>query len=817
VFRRFLNTLCWLLCALTIQADPLQHPADSLRKLLLTGQRDGIARAEILIRLAGAEKTRNVSVAELYAGEAMGITRLHDDNSLKAKACHVMGQVQEEQNRFDSAIVLYSEAIQLFTAPSDHLDLAITHNERGICFENKGNYQAAYQDYLSALKIYEELHDQRGIANEYLNLGLIHEYRNELKEAESYFRKALAINRSIKAEDGIASALNNLGIVYQQQKQYEEALVHFQQVLAIDMQNKDEQNIASSLNNIGTVTAEMGRHKEALEYYQQSAEIKSRLNDMIGLSNTYNNIASSLVSLSRLDEAESYLKRSEKLSRQYGFSNNIVETYEIYYKLHLARKNYEKALAYFQLFRATGDSIRNNENELAIHRMKNEYQLDKANAELNIKNTQLEAEQQSRVLYIIIILLLITVSFFLYLNSKRIRNLYKVLHAQHKDLIEAKEKAEEATKIKSQFLSVMSHEIRTPLNAIIGIANLLSDEIRQDRHQENIRVLHSSSQNLMRLINDLLDLSKLEVGKMEIDQGKVGLKKVCENIREMFAVLAAEKGIVLRLDFDESIPATLRGDDVKLSQAITNLVGNAIKFTQNGTVVLSLKLLYTHNDETAVAFSVTDTGIGIPKDKQQSIFDSFIQVSSDTNKKFGGTGLGLSISKKLVEAMGGKLSVVSDVGKGSAFSFDLVFRNIQVPDEESAEVITEDVLYKGKQILIADDNPVNVFVLRQFLQKWGATTMEAADGNQVMSLLKEHRFDMVLMDIQMPEKDGIEATREIRSSGQAWSNIPVIAITASHEEEVKDKIRESGMNDFVIKPFMPDELTRKISRVFNIS
>jgi signal transduction histidine kinase/BarA-like signal transduction histidine kinase len=811
---KYLLHICLLCCgfAAVIVANAGNHETDSLRYLLNKEERPGI-KAELLLQLANAELDEEDIEAERHAAEALHIAQSLKSKVLLARSYHILGLIEDGRSKFDSAIYYYSLSIEHFAGSDEKKELAATLNERGISYENKADYKRAYQDYLNALKLYDQLKDIRGIANEHLNLGLIHQYRDESDAAERYFRKALMLSRSISNEAGIASALNNLGINYQEQAQYDSALICFKQVLAIDLKTGDQRNIASSLNNIGTVSAQMGKYEEALDYYKRSASLKGAEGDYIGLSNTYNNMAASLIHLNRLDEAEKYLVRSKDLSDSYGFKNNIVETYQTYYELELARKNYQKALFYYQLYKSTNDSIQKHESELAIHQLENQYHLDKANTELALTNTQLQGEQQFRLLYIIIILLLAAVSVYLYFNSKRIRNLYKVLNLQHGDIIEAKEKAEEATRIKSQFLSVMSHEIRTPLNAIIGVANLLSEEIKNKEQVENVKVLHASSQNLMNLINDLLDLSKLEVGKMQVDMGNISLKRICENIREMFAVLAAQKGIFLRLEFDETIPELLTGDDIKLNQAITNLVGNAIKFTQQGSVHLSVRLVQSNKETSTVQFAVTDTGIGIPFDKQQSIFDSFIQVSAETHKRFGGTGLGLSISQKLVEVMGGKLSLLSEEGKGSTFSFQLTFVNEKTePEKEFTKALSQSERFKGKHFLIADDHPVNVFVLKQFLHKWGATTIDATNGSQVISLLRSQHFDMVLMDIQMPEKDGLQATREIRGSGEKWSNIPVIAITASHEEAVKENIRESGMNDFVIKPFMPDDLMHKISR-----
>lgn len=796
--------------ALAYQQNPSE---DSITSLISTQNIGGKNRIEALIELARIKKSKNYAEAKIIAEKAVDEAAVLKVKQLTGKAYMVMAEIEEEHNNIDSAIAHYNFAIRFFNPQTDKFLLAKSYNERGIAYENKGLYTKAYESYIRSLRLFDELNDQKGICNEYLNIGLIHQYKKEFASAERYFNQALLIARRINYRTGQASGLNNLGINFKQQKDFSKAYRYFLQVLTMDMQDGDQANIASSLNNLGTVNSDMGKYALALAYYEKSLSIKKKLGDAVGLANTYNNVGVSLLRLKRVNESEAAFKEALSLCNRYGLHNTVVETYQGLSELESLRKNHKQALEYYLKYDEIRDSIDNSESSLTIRDLEAEYQLDKAQAEIDRQQTEIQNASTSRVLYLVIISLLLIISLYFFYSIRHTQKLYTILNKRNEELELAKENAEQATNAKTQFLSVMSHEIRTPLNAIIGIANLLDEDLTNEPHRKNISVLRIASQNLLHLINDLLDLNKLEVGKMEVDHTQLNIRKLVDSIKGMFGVSATQKGIDLLLEFDYSIPSALIGDETKLNQAITNLVSNAIKFTRNGYVKINVSLVESKVDASTILFSVSDTGIGIPADKQQTIFESFAQASTDTNRKYGGTGLGLSISKKLVEVMGGKLQVRSEKHKGSEFSFSLTFRHDYLPNvqAEKKEQV-ENVLFKGKRILIADDNAVNIFVLKQFLTKWGVDVVEAENGWIALQKMQEESFDLVLMDVQMPVKDGIEATIDIRNSGKPWSVIPIIAITASHESEVRIKIKECGMNDFIIKPFIPADLVEKLSK-----
>ncbi len=381
------------------------------------------------------------------------------------------------------------------------------------------------------------------------------------------------------------------------------------------------------------------------------------------------------------------------------------------------------------------------------------------------------------------------------------------------ELIKAKELAEEASKAKEQFLSTMSHEIRTPMNAVIGMTNILLNENPKPEQLPNLTALKYSAENLLALLNDILDFSKIEAGKIEISSLPIDIKTTAENLRNSFDQLAKEKGIELKTSIDKRIPLNLLGDQVRINQVLTNLIGNALKFTEKGSVELSLKLVKDLKNSAHIAFSISDTGIGINKNFLGSIFREFTQVNAETTRRFGGTGLGLAISQRLVKLQGGSIKVRSIPEKGSTFYFTLKLSKYDpsLIKNQNVEILEEKLIFsKPYKILVVEDNEINKLIAEKFLVKWGLAVDHAENGKEAIDKISENSYDLILMDLEMPVMSGYEATTIIRSLPDATkSKVPIIALTASAMQDIQRKIYSLGMNDFVIKPFNPAEL-RKI-------
>ncbi|RFM30269.1 PAS domain-containing hybrid sensor histidine kinase/response regulator [Deminuibacter soli] len=382
------------------------------------------------------------------------------------------------------------------------------------------------------------------------------------------------------------------------------------------------------------------------------------------------------------------------------------------------------------------------------------------------------------------------------------------------ELIQTRLQAELAAKAKTDFLSVMSHEIRTPLHAIIGFSHLLLENRPRADQQEFLNMLKFSGETLLHIINDILDFNKLESGKLELDTEEFNLKDLLDNIYKTFLPKAKENGIQLQLLFDQRLPAHVKADPGRISQVINNLVSNAIKFTPKGSVKIIVTLESEENNDCMVEFAVKDTGIGIAYDKQQKIFDLFTQADSNTTRKYGGTGLGLSIAKKLLQLMKSDIKLESDTWNGSKFYFSVRLQKAGGVAESPDDAMQSEGRYNrhafdGKKILLAEDNEINVMVARQFVADWGGLVVVANNGIEAVDLFTTDTFDLVLMDLQMPQMDGFTSSREIRKHN---SHVPIVALTASPIDEVIGNIMSSGMNDYISKPFVPDMLYSKLSK-----
>jgi two-component system, sensor histidine kinase len=383
-------------------------------------------------------------------------------------------------------------------------------------------------------------------------------------------------------------------------------------------------------------------------------------------------------------------------------------------------------------------------------------------------------------------------------------------------------KAEKSSQAKSEFLSIMSHEIRTPLNAVIGMSNLLLMSNPRHDQKENLEILKFSASNLLALVNDVLDFNKIESGKVVFESISMNLEDLMQNICGGQRIKAEEKGLTFKLDVDTRLRSKIVfGDPTRITQIIFNLVNNAIKFTKEGHIWVRATCVEDRHNMITVNFSVKDTGIGIEKHNLESIFEPFAQESISTTRQYGGTGLGLAIIKRLLELQGLKMHVASKLGVGSEFSFNMEFpvsTEVISPSVENstttAPIYNPNDNITGMRVLIAEDNMVNVMLMKKLFSKWNIVPTIAENGERAVELVQYGNFDIILMDLQMPVMNGFDAATEIRKMPDPKkANIPIIALTASALFDIRERVFNSGMNDYVAKPFKPMELYEKMQHL----
>lgn len=381
------------------------------------------------------------------------------------------------------------------------------------------------------------------------------------------------------------------------------------------------------------------------------------------------------------------------------------------------------------------------------------------------------------------------------------------------NLTKSKELAEDAARAKSNFLSTMSHEIRTPLNGVIGMINIILEENPKSEIREDLETIKYSADNLLHIVNEVLDYTKIESGKIVLEKKDFSLRALCENILKIHRPKASEKNLKLTMEFDPKIPEILIGDEYRNTQILNNLLSNSLKFTDVGEVSLYVRLKQKKEDTCIIEFKVSDTGIGIDKEKQREIFKDFTQAESDHTRKYGGTGLGLAITKRLVEIQNGKIDVVSGPQIGTTFVFTIHFA---IKSEQPMSVTSNSPQkiqesFQGQRVLLVEDNQVNIIVTKKFLEKWGLKVDVAINGLEAVNHVRAIKYDLILMDLHMPLMDGFEATKKIREFNK---ETPIIGLSADVMTESLSSLQSIGMNDFVTKPFRPNDFFIKLKSYF---
>lgn len=675
-----------------------------------------------------------------------------------------------KDNNYKDALFHTRKAILYAEKNKNIQDQASQHFTLGKLYYDLKKYDDAIESLLKSSNLYATLKPSSNQANIYYYIGLCYMAEHDFENAALHFDKAKSIYTKLKIPD-IAELLTlQEGLMYKSQNKLDLALSVFKTIIAKPDHPILADTKAEALYQMGSLEALKNRNNLALSYLNKALDLNSKTENLEQKSNIL--LALSTLHEKTLDKNNAYSYLKQHL--------NLKERIEILNDKRLDIDDYTK-------FRES-------------ERLKEIIQADNKNKELQEAN---KFSKLISILAIALISILSLLSLSLYKNNIIRNQSNLLLQEKNKELEIAKNKAEKASKARAEFLSTVSHELRTPLNAINGITHLLLQENPRETQMDYLTSLKFSGDYLTKFINEILEINKIESHKVQIKHSSFNLKKLLKNIQNSLKELALVNDNRFIFEIDPAIPDYLNGDITKLSQIILNLINNALKFTKSGVVTVIAKLDTKTDKKATIHFEITDTGIGIPEDKLHSVFDSFSQGSIEVNRKYGGTGLGLTIVKKLTKILGGQIKLKSTVGKGSTFSFHLLFEISTQPSRIEIKPKADDqAKLLNKKILLVEDNKINQMISKKMLERKGITCITIDCGEEAIEAARNNKFDLILMDVHLPGMNGTVATQEIRLFDTVT---PIIALTAISLDENRDMLLSFGMNDVITKPFIPEE------------
>ncbi len=692
---------------------------------------------------------------------------------------------------FETAILSLNEANKLALNSNDALLKSDIRYNIAELHYNLQNFQKASEEINKSITLIEALekdaNKEAEIAKAYTLKGLILIKTGDYKTSETFLKDAYKIFIQLNDEAGQSHVILGLGLLELQKKNYKSAINYFDATIPLLKTNEFI-------------------YEEA-EAYLRKAEAFLNLKD--GNQST------------NLSKAKTSLNEALALIDANLFSKLKADSYKVVSYIALRENDYAKSQENLELYETKSEELYKVYMDAVSKGVDVESSIGDLNEiiatqkdDLDKKKKSIKFTQMTTGLSIALIVILSLLTLSLYKNNNLRAKANGLLKDKNTELQLAKEKAEKASLAKAQFLSTITHELRTPLYAVTGLTHLLLEENPKEHQKEHLNSLKFSGEYLLSLINNILDLNKLEANKVELERTTFSLKKRINDVLIALKKSADDKKNKLHLEFDKDIPNKLVGDPLKLSQVLINLIGNSLKFTQNGQVTVRVQNIEQKTNKVLLHFEIEDNGVGISRKKQKSIFETFSQGSLQINRKFGGTGLGLSIVKNLLELMNSKINLESQLGKGSKFWFNLTLSvSDEFQDDNNPENTVYDINYaelENKSVLVVEDNKINQMITKKILEKNHMKCMVADNGMDAIKIVKENEFDVILMDIHMPGISGIEATQKIREFDK---QIPIIALTAVTVDENLDDFYRAGFNDIIPKPFKTEEFFEKIYRI----
>ena len=710
----------------------------------------------------------------------------------------------------------------------DTVSIVKLHLQNAQKYSASHHFSNALEEIANAEKLVHSFSDTTQTLN-----GDIHYTKASLKriihnysDATTEIIKAITIFNKAEREIDLAKAYNQYALILIELNKPEDAAEYLNFSSDILNDKNDEHNQAIVLANLGLVSLKYGDYRPAVNYFEAAIPLLKQYNEPYYEALASLNEAKAFLQLDKEANRNHFslikeaIDNARKISKKHNFLNIISKSYKIESKVAMLEKDFPKAEQLFNKYAQTNDTLVNLYIDTASKSKFTNINLEHLNEVITAQQEELVSKQKAIVfgkttaglaITLMIILSLFALSLF---KNNRLRAIANdLLRDKNVELILSKEKAEKASIAKAQFLSTISHELRTPLYAVTGLTHLLLESNPKPEQKEHLNSLKFSGEYLLSLINNILDLNKLEANKVEIDKTSFNLKKRINDVLIALNRTATDRKNNLHLEYDDTIPEKLMGDSLKLSQILINLIGNAVKFTQNGDIWVRVKKITQQPNKVSLHVEVEDNGVGISKKKQKSIFETFSQGSLQINRKFGGSGLGLSIVKNLLELMNSKINLESELGKGSKFWFDISFTISEDSKEnKNPNNIIYDIDYvalENVKILVVEDNKINQMITKKILEKNKMICSVCDNGTDAITMVKENDFQVILMDIHMPGISGIVATQKIREFNKT---IPILALTAVTIDDNLDEFYKAGFNEIIPKPFKPEEFFEKIYR-----
>jgi hypothetical protein len=697
-------------------------------------------------------RVSDLSSSIALAEKALSMSEALRDPSCMAKSMAQLALFLMIKGDYDQSREMSEAAIGIFEEIGDEKGIAdAKYNIAGIYYKTD-DYHLGLGYLLECHNVYKRIDDFHNLSKVEKSLGTVYEYFGDRKNALKSYRNAISAAKKANDLNLESNCYNPLSGILLKEGKPDQAMRIIERSVEMKLKTGDHRGFAFALYGRGKVHAYNKNHISAEQDYLRAIEIHLESGEKLGLGMAYNKLGALYASWGKPRKAKGILRRAIAFSSKHKNAMIKYKCNKLLYEIYKSEGNLKLSLTYLENYQKEKESVINSQTLRVI---------DNYEVLSRVKSIEKEAQVQK----------------------------------EKAEILDKKNRAEEAARIKQEFLSTMSHEIRTPLNAVITISGLLENRSSPEE-QKLIESLRFSGSNLMRIVNDILDFTKLDSGKMTLDLRPENLSEILRNILNTYKGLAHEKGLHMDLQLDNELSSFYDIDGSRLTQILGNLVNNAIKFTDQGSVRIYAELESSKTTSDRILFQVEDTGEGIASGDLEAIFESFSQPRSVTTRRHGGSGLGLAIVKKLVNLYGSEISVNSTPNVGSCFSFVIELARSTKSINTSSQ---PQINFSNKRALIAEDNNINAMVVGHLLTDWGVEFDHALNGAEAIHLARLNPYDIILMDIHMPEINGYVATKEIRSNQGYNKHTPIYALTADITAD-QDENFQSYFNGFLLKP-----------------